>query len=115
MLHACDLVLQSVTSRPARGGWIEIAFCRIVSSTTPSPVPRGAGGLKSENLLTKGRAALASRPARGGWIEIRKQSRPKRNDLRPVPRGAGGLKCHFGDGLTGQLPGPVPRGAGGLK
>ena len=69
-------------SRPARGGWIEIATGSSTRSTRRGPAPQGAGGLKSR----MGRKALrckGSRPARGGWIEI--SSRPDTLRTAAVP------------------------------
>ena len=56
-------------SRPARGGWIEInPICP--DGLVPSrPAPHGAGGLKYLALLLL-TLSWPSRPARGGWIEI---------------------------------------------
>ena len=63
--------LQKSKSRPARGGWIEIAGMASRLPYQEGPAPQGAGGLKfAADVLTRYRAE--SRPARGGWIEILK-------------------------------------------
>ena len=58
-----------MASRPARGGWIEIAQKGELLRLDVGPVPRGAGGLKSDGQITEV-GEVTSRPARGGWIEI---------------------------------------------
>ena len=56
-------------SRPARGGWIEMIPFHAVTIRNTCPVPRGAGGLKYK-CRCNGDPCRMSRPARGGWIEI---------------------------------------------
>ena len=59
----------NTTSRPARGGWIEINRGRVCGERTHSPAPHGAGGLKWVIIFFI-LLSLMSRPARGGWVEI---------------------------------------------
>ena len=100
-------------SRPARGGWIEIARYPSCGWKQHRPAPHGAGGLKSAcggglvgsvrpaphgagglkyvmNALNTG--GFQSRPARGGWIEILVSSSSLVSVTGPAPHGAGGLK-----------------------
>ena len=70
-----------LTSRPARGGWIEITCSK-------------CGNSYSE-----------SRPARGGWIEIVKAGGEGSSSPRPAPHGAGGLKL---SNVALQIPYDVP-------
>ena len=57
-------------SRPARGGWIEIATCKDVALWDSSRPARG--GWIEIIRVSSARAPIWSRPARGGWIEIRR-------------------------------------------
>ena len=59
----------ALTSRPARGAWIEILVSVHGYSTEEGRAPQGARGLKSLPRLTP-MARPTSRPARGAWIEI---------------------------------------------
>ena len=59
---------RELESRPARGGWIEIALAGIEPSIEQSRPARGGW---IEITLTSPRISLGwSRPARGGWIEM---------------------------------------------
>ena len=57
-----------IPSRPARGGWIEIIHQDILQFQFPSRPARG-GWIEIQNS-NKISVLLRSRPARGGWIEI---------------------------------------------
>ena len=58
-----------ITSRPARGAWIEMR------------------SLEGSHLKCK------SRPARGAWIEMGHRQSLKSANLSRAPQGARGLKC----------------------
>ena len=60
--------MPKITSRPARGGWIEMDGCFACSICCgTSPVPRGAGGLKFE--CAYGKHTVESVPSREGRVD----------------------------------------------
>ena len=58
-----------LSSRPARGAWVEMYTQPSLDWFETSRAPQGARGLKSTVIL---RLCLVkqSRPARGAWVEI---------------------------------------------
>ena len=85
-----ELKTRPVMSRPARGGWVEIAYVGFYDGVTVGPAPHGAGGLKWSLVNHIGKV------------------------ICPAPHGAGGLKYDY-DADAHEWQGPAPHGAGGLK
>ena len=80
----------SISSRPARGAWVEIFCCVLPNVSAPCRAPQGARGLK----------------CRGGIIGVAKNRR--------APQGARGLKFCSEPACLESL-GRAPQGARGLK
>ena len=59
-------------SRPARGAWVEIDLGGEVSAGNGGRAPQGARGLKLLMPLDVFADVERSRPARGAWVEIGK-------------------------------------------
>ena len=94
MHKSAEIFCGLLQSRPARGGWIEMALNPLFQHPAWSLAPRGAGGLKFIQFPNHG-TSDRSRPARGGWIEIPSCVSIFAASVSLAPRGAGGLKLEF--------------------
>ena len=65
------IICYALWSRPARGAWVEIQTMDFDKKIRDRRAPQGARGLKLI-LQRIYKMLLLSRPARGAWVEMRK-------------------------------------------